>query len=71
MQQQDRLYLYNFKSGEPVSLESFNNPTYGTCPPAIYNDILVWVCAGEDEDQNTSVIKKLDLKKALSVPVGR
>lgn len=69
-EQQDRLYLYNFKSGEPVSLESFNNPTYGTCPPAIYNDILVWVCAGEDEEQNTSVIKKLDLKKALSVPVG-
>src|SRR5690606_29093752 len=31
--EQDRLYLYNFKSGEPISLESFNNPTYGTCPP--------------------------------------
>lgn len=67
---QDRLYLYNFKSGEPVSLESFTNPTYGTCPPAICNDILVWVCAREDGDQNTSVVKKLDLKKALTVPGG-
>lgn len=68
--EQDRLYLYNFKSGEPISLESFNNPTYGTCPPAICNDVLVWVCAGDDENQNTSVIKKLDLKKALSIPTG-
>jgi len=66
---QDRLYLYNFKSGEPVSLESFDNPTYGTCPPAISNDILVWVYPAGDNNKNFSVIKKLDLSKALYIPV--
>lgn len=67
---QDRLYLYNFKSGEPVSLESFDNPTYGTCPPAISNDVLVWTYPYEDGNQNSSIIKKLDLSKALFVPAG-
>jgi len=65
-EESDRLYLYNFKSGEPVSLESFNNPTYGTCPPTLYNDILVWVYP-HPGDPERSIIKKLDLKQALSV----
>lgn len=65
-EQHDRLYLYNLKSGEPVVLDSFDNPTYGTCPPALYNDVVVWVYPSSD-DPNRSIIKKLDLKKALTV----
>nr|MBO2494858.1 hypothetical protein [Clostridia bacterium] len=65
-EENDRMYLYNFKSGEPVILESFNNPTYGTCPPALYDDILVWVCPSP-EDAGKSIIKKLDLKEALTI----
>jgi hypothetical protein len=64
-EENDRLYLYNFKSGEPVVLDSFNNPTYGTCPPALYDDVLVWVYPSL-EDASRSIIKKLDLKKALT-----
>lgn len=56
----DSLYLYNFSSGEPVVLESFSNSTYGTCPPSIWNDVVVWTSPGEG---GGSVIKKLDLKK--------
>lgn len=65
-EENDRLYLYNFKSGEPVALDGFNNPTYGTCPPALYDDVLVWVCPSP-EDAGMSIIKKLDLKKALII----
>ena len=67
---QDRLYLYNFKSGEPVVLEVFNNPTYGTCPPSISEELLVWVAPSEEDPDNKSVIKVLDLAKALSVDLG-
>ncbi|NLX71244.1 MAG: hypothetical protein GX024_10220 [Clostridiales bacterium] len=63
-EEEDRLYLYNFKSGEPVSLESFNNPTYGTCSPALYNNVLVWVYP-HPQDSERSIIKKLDLEEAL------
>lgn len=65
-EENDRLYLYNFKSGEPVVLDSFNNPTYGTCPPALYDDVLVWVYPSP-KDASRSIIKKLDLKKALTI----
>lgn len=67
---QDRLYLYNFKSGEPVVLEIFDNPTYGTCPPSISEELLVWVVPSEEDPENTSLIKVLDLSKALSVELG-
>ncbi len=65
-EEQDRLYLYNFKSGEPISLESFDNSTYGTCPPSVCNDILVWVYP-HPQDAGRSIIKKLNLKEALVV----
>ena len=64
---EDRLYLYNFKSGEPITLESFTSSSYGTSPPSIYNDIVVWAYP-HPEDANRSIIKKLDLKEALSLP---
>ncbi len=64
---QDRLYLYNFRSGEPVVLEAFNNPTYGTCPPSISDELLVWVAPSEEDPENASIIKVLDLSKALFV----
>jgi len=67
--EQDRLYLYNFQSGEPVSLESFSDTTYGICPPAINNDVVVWVYPHPDDPKNKSIIKKLDLRKALTVPL--
>jgi len=66
-EQEDRLYLYNFKSGEPIVLETFNIPSYGTCPPSIYNDVVVWTYPSE-ADPDISVIKKLDLKKSLNTP---
>ena len=63
-EEEDRLYLFNFESGEPVSLESFNNPTYGTCPPALRNNVLVWVYP-HPRNPEQSIIKKLNLEKAL------
>lgn len=54
----DSLYLYNFVSGEPVVLEVFDNSTYGTCPPDIWGDAIVWAAPGENGD---SIIKRLDL----------
>lgn len=56
----DSLYLYNFSSGEPVVLESFDNPTYGTCPPCIWENVIVWVSPREGEG---SIIKKLALNE--------
>lgn len=67
---QDRLYLYNFKSGEPVVLEIFNNPTYGTCPPSISQELLVWVVPNQEDPENKSLIKVLDLSKALSADLA-
>lgn len=67
---QDRLYLYNFKSGEPVVLEIFDNPTYGTCPPSISEELLVWVVPSEEDPDNKSFIKVLDLSKALSTDLA-
>ena len=67
---QDRLYLYNFRSGEPVVLELFNNPTYGTCPPSISEELLVWVTPSQEDPDNKSYIKVLDISKALSVNLG-
>lgn len=67
---QDRLYLYNFKSGEPVVLEVFDNPTYGTCPPSISEELLVWVVPNGEDPDNKSLIKVLDLSKALSADLG-
>ena len=66
-EKEDRLYLYNLKSGEPVVLETFNIPSYGTCPPSIYNDVVVWVYPSPG-DPNKSIIKRLDLREALSMP---
>lgn len=63
-EEEDRLYLFNFESGEPVSLESFNNPTYGTCPPALRNNVLVWVYP-HPRNPEQSIIKKLNLEEAL------
>lgn len=62
----DSLYLYNFSNGESVVLEVFDNSTYGTCPPSIWNDVVVWSAPGED---GGSVIKKLDLKNIDGLPV--
>ncbi len=67
---QDRLYLYNFESGEPVILEMFDNPTYGTCPPSISEELLVWVVPSQEDPDNKSLIKLLDLSKALSADVA-
>lgn len=67
---QDRLYLYNFKSGEPVVLEIFDNPTYGTCPPSISQELLVWVVPSQEDPDNKSYIKVLDLAKALSAELA-
>jgi hypothetical protein len=64
---EDRLYLYNFKSGEPIVLETFNIPSYGTCPPSIYNDVVVWTYPSAT-DPDISIIKKLDLKQSLNTP---
>lgn len=63
---EDSLYLYNLVSGEPVIMEIFDNPTYGTCPPAISDDYLVWVVPSE-EDEDKSNIKILDLSLAITV----
>lgn len=59
----DSLYLYNFSSGEPVVLEVFDNPTYGTCPPDIWRDVIIWSAPGED---GNSIIKKMNLKASDS-----
>ncbi|NLN42479.1 MAG: hypothetical protein GX160_11020 [Clostridiales bacterium] len=67
---QDRLYLYNFKSGEPVVLEIFDNPTYGTCPPSISEELLIWVVPSDEDPDNKSFIKVLDLSKALSADLA-
>lgn len=67
---QDGLYLYNFKSGEPVVLEIFDNPTYGTCPPSISEELLVWVVPNGEDSDNKSLIKVLDLSKALSTDLA-
>jgi hypothetical protein len=64
---EDRLYLYNLKSGEPIVLETFNIPSYGTCPPSIFDDVVVWAYPSPN-DPDKSILKKLDLKKALSAP---
>jgi len=66
---EDRLYLYNFKSGEPVVLETYQSSTYGTSPPSIYDNIVVWAYPSPDND-GASIIKRLDLKKALTLPSG-
>jgi hypothetical protein len=65
-EREDRLYLYNLKSGEPIVLETFDIPSYGTCPPSIFNDVVVWAYPSP-HDPDKSILKKLDLSKALSV----
>lgn len=64
--EEDRLYLHNFRSGEPIILESYQSSSYGTSPPSIYNDVVVWAYPNE-EQENGSIIKMLDLEKALTI----
>jgi hypothetical protein len=56
----DSLYLYNFTAEEMTSLEYFNDPTYGTCPPVAVNNALVWVAPNPGAPGH-SLIKRLDL----------
>ncbi len=64
--EEDRLYLHNFNSGEPIILETYQSTSYGTSPPSIYNDIVVWAYP-HPEQENRSIIKMLDLEKALTI----
>ena len=55
----DSLYICDLTKGEVVALEVFDSPTYGTCPPAIWEDTLIWSSAGEN---GNSIIKRLSLQ---------
>lgn len=57
---QDLLYLYDLKNKKALLIDSFTDPTYGTCPPAIYGDTVVWAVPNTD-NPGTSLLKWLDL----------
>ena len=57
---QDLLYLYDLNSKKALLIDSFTDPTYGTCPPAIYGDTVMWAVPNPDNPE-TSLIKSLDL----------
>ena len=57
---QDLMYLYDLTNKKALLIDSFTDPTYGTCPPAIYGDSVVWAVPNTDEP-GTSLIKWLDL----------
>ena len=57
---QDLLYLFDLNAKKALLIDSFIDPTYGTCPPAIYGDTVVWAVPNPD-DPDTSLIKWLDL----------
>jgi len=61
---QDLLYLYNMKSRKALLIDSFIDSTYGTCPPAIYGDTVVWAAPNPD-DPSASLLKWLDLSEEL------
>jgi hypothetical protein len=65
--EEDRLFLYHFLSGEPVILERFHSTSYGRSPPSIHGDVVVWVYPHPTQ-AGASIIKRLNLKEALTVP---
>lgn len=67
---QDCLYLYDMADKEVTLIGSFyQDPTYGTCPPAIFGDVVVWSMPNSD-DPGTSILKWLDLSEGLEATVN-
>jgi hypothetical protein len=67
---EDVINLYNFNMQEPASLYYFTNPTYGTCPPAVSKNIVVWV-KPDPEDETKSIINWLDLNEELDLSANQ
>lgn|GEM_PF-1297766 len=61
---EDVLYYYNFKTKQTVMLAAFTDSTYGTCPPAIYGDMVVWT-APDPDNPGQSLLKWIDLADGI------
>jgi len=61
---EDCLYYYNFDTKDTVMLAAFTDSTYGTCPPAIYGDMVVWT-APDPDNPGESLLKWIDLADGI------